>query len=71
MEWQSKVIAKLLKECSLETRLKVHLRCEDYDNWNNGEYTGKANEQAEEILEIVEKWLEDKAELRENKDENN
>ena len=55
---------RILKETPLEIRLKVALQMEDYKNWECGVYHGNQERLVPEILEEVEKWIKDKADLR-------
>ena len=53
-----------MKKIPLETRLKVYLQCEDYEHWNNGEYSGNIDKELEYLLKMIEEWQKDGAILR-------
>ena len=59
----SKLFEKLLREVSLDIRLKVALQMEDEDNWENGEYLGNQERLVTVIMEIVKEWKADGASL--------
>ena len=59
MESHETVIMKLLKETSLETRLRIHLQMKDYENWNMGTYKGDKTEEVADILLMVENYMND------------
>jgi len=64
---KSEIAERIRKSIPLETRLKVHLQFEDYEHWNNGEYSGNIDKELECLLKYIEEWKKDGAPLR-NKD---
>lgn len=66
MESFEHVIAKLLRETSLETRIRIRLEMHDYENWDNGDYNGDQTETVKMVLEEVERYLDDTPDPKSN-----
>jgi hypothetical protein len=66
MESFEYVIEKLLRETSLETRLRIRLEMGDYDNWDNGTYRGDQSETVKMLLEEVERYIIDTPDPKSN-----
>jgi hypothetical protein len=58
---QSNIIEKILDQTSLETALRISFAMLDYENWEDGEYSGDEElikSQVESALHIIETWVE-------------
>lgn len=58
---QSNIIEKILDQTSLETALRISFAMADYENWEDGSYTGDEELikiQVESALHLIETWVE-------------
>lgn len=58
---QSNIIEKILDQTSLETALRISFAMADYENWEDGSYTGDGElikSQVESALHLIETWVE-------------
>jgi hypothetical protein len=58
---QSNIIEKILDQTSLETALRISFAMVDYENWEDGNYSGDEElikSQVESALHIIETWVE-------------
>jgi hypothetical protein len=58
---QSNIIDKILDQTSLETALRISFAMADYENWEDGSYTGDEElikSQVESALHLIETWVE-------------
>jgi hypothetical protein len=58
---QSNIIGKILDQTSLETALRISFAMADYENWEDGSYTGDEElikSQVESALHLIETWVE-------------
>lgn len=58
---QSNIIGKILDQTSLETALRISFAMADYENWEDGSYTGDEElikSQVESALHLIESWVE-------------
>jgi hypothetical protein len=51
-EYKSKVVERLRKKIPLETKIRVALEMNDYDNWENGTYKGSKTRLTKIIMDI-------------------
>lgn len=54
-EYKSKVVERLHKKIPLETKIRVALEMNDYDNWENGIYKGSKIRLTKIIMDIFNK----------------
>ena len=66
---ETDIIERLMNKITLETSLRVYLQLGDKnpDNWKDGYYYGDVEEEVEDLLNIVERWLERGSNIRESK----
>ena len=60
-ESESNLLEKILNETSLETALRISFAMLDYENWEDGNYSGDEElikSQVESALHIIETWVE-------------
>jgi hypothetical protein len=60
-ESESNLLEKILNETSLETALRISFAMLDYENWEDGSYSGDEElikSQVESALHIIETWVE-------------
>lgn len=62
---KNNIIEELLNSISLESSIRTYMEMSDYDNWKDGKYYGYMDDQVNDLLEIVERWLKTKSPLRE------
>jgi hypothetical protein len=54
-KYKSKVVERLRKKIPLETKIRVALEMNDYDNWENGTFKGNKKELTKIIMDIFNK----------------
>lgn len=67
MSEKENLISEFVKNIPLETRIRVTLQMNDIENFKNGTYYGDIEELLNSLLEEVEEWIEDGADLRDEK----
>jgi len=67
MSEKENLISEFVKNIPLETRIRVTLQMNDIEKFKNGTYYGDIEELLNSLLEEVEEWIEDGADLRDEK----